>query len=266
MAAKKKCPPCEEGAPAWIVTFSDLMSLLLTFFVLLLSFSTISEEDFNDAMVALQASFGIFSGQSSPLQLQYQPPKKKSAEAKKAARNLRQRLMIQGKEHQVKIEYDAVGGLKLSLPGAMLYDLGQATLRPDAYPLLREVAETLRQLPDAFIEVRGHTDATPVTESARFRDNYELSYYRADAVARYLYTTGGIPSEQFEITAVGPNQPKATNDTPEGREANRRVEIYVRGLVDRSNIEGLYDRLEEKMPRNTRGYPVSPVEYRGGLE
>jgi len=266
MAEKKKCPPCEEGAPAWIVTFSDLMSLLLTFFVLLLSFSTISEEDFNDAMVALQASFGIFQGQTSPLQLQYQPPKKKTAEALKAARRLRQKLMIEGKERQAKIEYDAVGGLKLNLPGSVLYELGEAELRPEAYPLLQEVAATLRELPDAFIEVRGHTDASPITESTRFRDNYELSYYRADAVARFLYTSGGIPSDQFEITALGANQPKATNDTPEGREANRRVELYVRGLVDRSNIEALYDRLDDEMPRNTRGYPVSPAEYRENVE
>lgn len=261
MAEKKKCPPCEEGAPAWIVTFSDLMSLLMTFFVLLLSFSTISEEDFKDAMLSLRDAFGVFEGQPSIMNLSAQNRRRETSAAAKLARQMRQKMLVEGIAKQVKIEYDAVGGLKLSLPGGVLFASGEAALKPEAYALLQTVAEGLEELPDAFIEVRGHTDAAPVSEASGFRDNFELSYYRADAVARYLYTTGGLEARQFEITALGPYHAKATNDTAEGREANRRVEIFVRGLVPRSIIEPIFERVGEEMPRRTRNYPVSPNEY-----
>jgi len=92
--------------------------------------------------------------------------------------------------------------------------------------------------------VRGHTDSLPTGTSAQFRDNYDLSYFRAYSVAERLSAVGGVPEEQFEIVAAGSNQPVATNATEEGRQANRRVELYVRGLVDKSRMEGLEGPVE----------------------
>jgi chemotaxis protein MotB len=241
---KKKKGGGDEGAPGWIVTFSDLMSLLLTFFVLLLSFSTITEEDFNQAMASLQGAFGVLPRFTSIAAPAPRKPARPTDEAALAARKLRRKLQIEGKEKQVKIEYDATGGLKISLPDAVLFDAGDATLRPQAFPILESVASVLSGLPETFVEVRGHTDGTPLGETTNFRDNYDLSYFRAHSVADRLNIVGGVPMEQFEIVAAGPSQPLATNDTPEGRRANRRVEIYVRGLIspDKLNaLEGIGD-------------------------
>jgi len=241
MAGKKKKSDGDEGAPMWIVTFSDLMSLLLTFFVLLLSFSTITEEDFNQAMMSLQGAFGVlprFTHLVHPSPRRANPA---TEETKRQARRLQRKLQIQGLEKRVKVEYDASGGLKISLPDAVLFGPGSATLNADAYPVLEDVAEVLAEMPHTFIEVHGHTDSSPLTAEGTFRDNYDLSYYRAHAVAERLVVSGGIPREQFELVAAGPSQPTASNETEAGRVANRRVEIYVRGLVDRSRILDLED-------------------------
>jgi len=261
MAREKKQSSEPPGAPGWLVTYGDMMSLLLCFFVLLLSFSTISEEDFNQAMGSLQGALGVlprFSGVLESMQIQSRQARNKMEEA---ARRLRRQLQVVGKEQDVKIEYDALGGLKISLPSAVLFDSGSATLRPEAYPVLQDVAEVLGDMPDTFIEVRGHTDTATLINAVRFRDNYDLSYFRADAVARQLNLFGAVPMEQFEIIACGPSQPLATNNTEEGRRANRRVEIYVRGLVDRSRMESLREEMRSLGgPDAPAALPVSPRE------
>ena len=253
---------CEEGAPGWIVTFSDLMSLLLTFFVLLLSFSSISEEKFNRAVLSLQGALGVLPANPSMIGRSSNKRKnREESESEKQARELRRQLQIMGKEQEVKIEFDAKGGLKISLPNAILFETGSATLKPEASPVLGEISRVLAALPDTFVEVKGHTDTTPLTQMPQFRDNYQLSYFRAEAVMQQLVIAGGVPEEQFQITAAGQNQPMATNTTPEGRATNRRVEIFVRGLIDKSTIESLRGEMETLGgPEVPMLLPISPAE------
>jgi chemotaxis protein MotB len=238
---KKKSGGGDEGAPMWIVTFSDLMSLLLTFFVLLLSFSTITEDEFNQAMMSLQGALGVLPRFSSVVAPHAPSRASKGAneDSKRAARQLRRMLQVKGLEKQVKIEYDAFGGLKISLPNAVLFGPGSATLQADAYPLMEDMGEVLGSMPETFIEIRGHTDSSPLTTASTFRDNYDLSYFRAYEVGSRLSQAGGLPWEQFELVACGSSQPMASNETEGGRVANRRVEIYVRGLVDKNRVESL---------------------------
>ena len=237
-----------HGAPEWIVTFSDLMSLLLTFFVLLLSFSTISEKDFKDAIASVQGALGVLPMHQGILSPVPAPPRRRTEQTEAVARRLRRQLQILGLEQQVKIEFDAVGGLKISLPAGVLFDPGSATLRPDSLPVLRDLGGILKEFPDSFVEVRGHTDSSPLTAPGPYRDNYDLSYHRAYAVFEQLAGPGRVPEEQFEITAAGGAQPEAPNDTEEGRRANRRVEVYVRGLVDRQKLDSLRSELPGTEP------------------
>jgi len=236
---KKKSGGGDEGAPMWIVTFSDLMSLLLTFFVLLLSFSTVTEDEFNQAMTSLQGALGVLPRFSGVVGNATPRSKGSSDESQSAARQLRRMLQVKGMEKQVKIEYDAFGGLKISLPNAVLFGPGSATLQADAYPLMEDMGEVLGSMPETFIEIRGHTDSSPLITASTFRDNYDLSYFRAYEVGNRLAGAGGIPWEQFELVACGSSQPMASNETESGRVANRRVEIYVRGLVDKERVRSL---------------------------
>ncbi|MBI1318623.1 MAG: OmpA family protein [Candidatus Hydrogenedens sp.] len=262
--AGKKDKGGDEGAPMWIVTFSDLMSLLLTFFVLLLSFSTITEEEFNEAMMSLQGALGVMPQFTSVIDQSQRRSRGAKEDSQKAARQLRRMLQVKGLEKQVKIEYDAFGGLKISLPNAVLFEPGSATLQPDAYPLMEDMGEVLGEMPETFIEVRGHTDSSPLNTASSFRDNYDLSYFRAYEVANRLAQAGGIPREQFEMVACGSSQPMASNETESGRMANRRVEIYVRGLVDAQRLRGLEsgDYGEAAEPNRVID-PIAPAELDG---
>ncbi|MBI2421845.1 MAG: flagellar motor protein MotB [Candidatus Hydrogenedentes bacterium] len=256
-----KCPECEGGLPGWLATFADMMSLLLTFFILLLSFSSVSEDKFNAAAASMQVGFSPFPAFNSFIGIVPRQSKSESeTDASKAARNLRRRLQVKGLEAQAKIEFDAVGGIKISLPSEVLFEQGSATLKTDSFVILQDLGEVLGELPDVFIEARGHTDGLPLANSLNFRNNYDLSFERAWAVVERLNQFGNIPLEQFEVVALGPNQPLATNTTPEGRQANRRVELYVRGLVSRPKIDNLLDGVDEKRPKNEDPFPVSPGE------
>lgn len=258
MAQKKcKCPP--PGAPAWLATFADLMSLLLTFFVLLLSFSTISEEKFNQALMSLEGGFRPFPAFATFIAPVPRPPRRDNDKASQAARKLRRVLQVRGLEKKVKIDFDAVGGIKINLPANLLFEPGEATLRPAAIPVIKDIADVLAELPESFFEVQGHTDSRPLSSALRFRDNYDLSYERAHSVTEQMVITGGLSVNQFEIHAMGASQPIATNATEEGRAANRRVEIYVRGLLDKDKLNTLLQGLDtEGAPEQRDELPLSP--------
>jgi chemotaxis protein MotB len=260
--AKGKEKECEEGAPGWIVTFSDLMSLLLTFFILLLSFSTISEEEFNEAMMSLHGALGVMPRMTSVISVAPKRPRRPSEEQETTARRMQRNMQIQGKKDDVKISYDALGGIKINLPAEMLFGPGGVTLLPEAAPVLRDLAEIIGEMPETFVEVRGHTDSQNLSSSSLYNDNAALSFGRADTVADTLALYGRIPEEQFERVACGPSQPVASNDTAQGRAANRRVEIFVRGLVDKAKIEMLqsgFESLDDLQPRTS--VPFYPPDF-----
>ncbi|HOV60482.1 MAG TPA: flagellar motor protein MotB [Candidatus Hydrogenedentes bacterium] len=262
MAGRKKKAEGGGGAPEWLVTYGDLMSLLLTFFVLLLSFSTISEEDFNQAMMSMQGAFSVlprFSGIISNVPRNRQ---QQEESVHNVARRLRRRIQVLGLEREVKIDYDARGGLKISFPDNILFEPGSAELKPEAFSFLDEVAGMLNEMPDSFVEVRGHTDNTPPPEGGPYRDNFDLSHARADAVGRRMIESGGISPERLELVACGSGQPVAPNATEEGRKANRRVDIYVRGLVDKTKIETEEVQRRRQQETGTTEAPLLPISPR----
>jgi len=248
---KKKGQDEPPGAPAWMVTYGDLMSLLLTFFVLLLSFSSVNQEAFNEALQSLRGALGVLRMHESPV-MPYRADKKVPRTPRaieRLARELMRRMQILGMDEQIDVEFDnEEGGLKISLPSRVLFDTAKADLKPEAYDVLGDVADVLGEIPEAFIEVRGHTDSRPLRSSPRFADNWDLSYHRAKAVTFHLQTLGAAPQSQFEAIACGPSQPIASNDTEEGMQANRRVELFVRGDFPEEAKEQFKERIEELMP------------------
>ncbi len=246
MAERRRKRKEEEvgGAPSWMVTYGDMMSLLLCFFVLLLSFSTISEEAFKEAMASIQGAMFIFEKHKGLINPVPKPPSRTPKSIERLARELSRRLHLRGMEKDIEIKYDKQGGLKINLPSRILFDTAKAELKAEASPVLNDLAAVLADVPEAFIEVRGHTDSRPLIRSSKYRDNYDLSFARADAVTRHLNRVGRIPLNQFEIIACGPGQSVATNDTEEGMQANRRVEIYVRGEFTESRMEEMRQRID----------------------
>jgi len=246
VARGRKKDEGEQGAPKWMATFADLMSLLLTFFVLLLSFSTIAEPDkFEQAMISLRGAFGVMDGASEPVRIfETTPERSGSDEMRRIARELRRRLQVRGEEQNVDLQFDE-NGLRINLPSQVLFSSGSAVLQAQAAPILEEVAGVLSGVSGLRIQVVGHTDNIPLTSSDTYRDNYDLSYGRAKSVTRYLFDEGGIPLENMEMVARGPDDPIATNETEEGRQRNRRVELFVRAESSRDDLGGVQEQLDE---------------------
>ncbi len=237
-----------------MVTFGDLMSLLLTFFVLLLSFSVMEESKVSQAIMSIQGALGVLDKNSSVFefkQVSNNRASQRSEAVKQLARRLRRRMQVLGKESDVNIEFNQKGGLKISLPSEMLFDSAQADLKADSAPVLQDIAAILSEVPDKFVEVRGHTDNRPLRSSDRFRDNHDLSYERARNVMTFLTRSAGMSADEFEVIALADTQPVATNDTEEGRNRNRRVEIQIRGDFSDETLK----TVNENMNRLTRPVP-----------
>ncbi len=244
---KRKGPPDDPGVPGWIVTYGDMMSLLLTFFVLLLSFSTISEKEFEKAMMSLKGALGVLPKNRAVVQINPlpKPPRRPPRSIQRLARELKRRLQIMGKEQLAQIEYGEGGDLKITLPSKVLFDTARADLKPEATEVLASIADVFSGVASLeYIEVRGHTDNRPLRSSTFFKDNHDLSYGRSDAVARFLSSSGNILLERFEIVGCGEGQPVAINDTLEGMQQNRRVEIFLRGEFTSETMEELTDQIE----------------------
>ena len=116
-------------------------------------------------------------------------------------------------------------GLTISLPQAVLYGPGDDKVNADALPVVEEIAEVLDTLPN-HVNLIGHADSSPI-HNRRFKNNWELSAARGLRLLELLSDQYGIDEERLTVESDGTNQPKESNDTPEGRASNRRVEILI---------------------------------------
>ncbi len=139
---------------------------------------------------------------------------------------LEQRLSSEIADQNVTVGFDD-RGLVVRVLDQILFDSGKAKLRKEAYPVLEKVAKILNQeLAGQSVGIEGHTDNVPITRSG-WKDNWELSMARARAVLTYLVKERGVDPSRVSATGYGEYHPLTSNDTPEGRRKNRRVEITV---------------------------------------
>ena len=255
MPKQQKCPEC-KGAPSWLTTFGDLMALLLTFFVLLLSFSATEQDDFEHALGSLQGALGVLAGEpilSSPIKLHVPIVKGDITEARPTLNDAKAEIEdeIAEEDQQENIEVlQGAEGLIIRIRDQALFDSGKADLKSSILPLLARIGGVLNRIPNP-IEIEGHTDNLPISND-EFKNNHWLSNARALRVLDRLVEEAGI--DQARLSAVGhgefkPVDPDADNNTPENRSRNRRVEIKVRftegaGEVAPENVRKLLGEAE----------------------
>jgi len=216
------------GAPAWMVTYGDLMSLLLTFFVLIVSFSSIELIKFQKALGSLKGALGILPKQQSVI-FQKEPIIPQLSDyserrIRKAATELRELIKKQGIDDKVKLEVTDKGIL-VRIDSPILFELGSADLKPEAFPILDKVIEMTRNWPNE-IRIEGHTDDLPI-HTDKFPSNWELSTARALSVLKYFLKRGSVEPERLSAVGYGEYHPLVPNTSPENRAKNRRVEIYI---------------------------------------
>ncbi|HID79533.1 MAG TPA: flagellar motor protein MotB [Aquificales bacterium] len=230
MAKKKKqeCPPL----PMWMTTFSDLMSLLLTFFVLLFSMSSISKEKFLKFLQTLEFMWGINivkeTKPPSPVQPGINPPfemhpkPEKWSEVNNAVSEAKQ--AFSKAEIPVK-EVKRAKEIILRLPADYLFDEGSYIPNSKYLPLLKRVCDLLKRL-HVPIRIEGHTDSKPIYRYPKIVDNWDLSLLRAIYVAKY-FIKWGFPEDKISVGGYADTEPIAPNNTPEGRAKNRRIDIVI---------------------------------------
>jgi len=260
--AKRKPPEPPKGAPAWQSTFADLMNLLLCFFVLLFSMSTVDAQKFELIVASFNQTFSIFTsgataigdgmlvsngvsqlneldnyinstgreaeGDVMPENLEQaleEVDKAKLEESEELAEKIEEALAESKYENEIDIEFTSQY-VQLTLNGALLFDSGKVELKSESIPMLGQISVILERYAESVIEIEGHTDNVPMSGS-KYSNNDELSSGRALSVFNYLRDNSNIDMSMVKHSGRGEYQPIADNSTPEGRALNRRVEIRI---------------------------------------
>jgi chemotaxis protein MotB len=222
----------------WMVTFSDLLSLMLTFFVLLLSMSSMSTETIRQLNQSFGEGVGIF-GRSGPFGVWIRPrersvqhnilPPWNLPSYREESEDLKKILKAQVKKFGPSVHVGTdprSGNLQLTLGSAVLFGSGEIELEGEARAILRAVGESMRHV-DGRLHISGHTDNVPINGEGPRADNWALSLARAISVARFWRRELHLNPGRLSVAGYGPMFPVASNDTPEGREANRRITVEV---------------------------------------
>lgn len=221
-------------SPGWLITFTDLMALLLTFFVLLVSFSSVEQVKFQKALGSLQGALGVLPKRQSVIfqkeRLIPQLSDYKNRRIRRVAIELRNLIREKNLLENIKLQ-QTENGIIIRIDSPILFDIGKADLKPKAYPILDKIIEMTRDWPNQ-IRIEGHTDDLPI-HTTQFPSNWELSTARALSVLRYFLTRGGIEPYRLAAAGYGEYRPLVPNSSEQNRAKNRRVEIYVEQKYNR---------------------------------
>lgn len=264
MAKRKE--KAEIKTDGWKDTFSDLMNLLLCFFVLLYSMSAVDEVKYAELVASLSNSFSIFSGgakaigegtlvssgatqlnnldeyfsdmgkKADPTDNAQDPEAEKQAKQRAQMEELYGEMSEQAETKHLEDDLDVTIDdgyqyVMLSLSGSVLFDSGSAEIRKEAKPILNRVGDILKNYQNNQIKIEGHTDKVPI-KTSEYPSNLWLSTARATKVLEYFHEKKNMSMKHLEASGRGSVQPVASNDTAAGRAKNRRVEIKIYGLSE----------------------------------
>jgi len=230
---KKKCPP--EGAPEWMTTYGDMVTLLLTFFVMMYTTATVDGAKIQLILAAFNG-LGLRSG-GTTLQATGQladmgntvmslPSAQKGRALDEARKKAISMFQPEIKTKKVQVKEDE-RGLVISLAADAFFEPASAEVRiEESRDVLERVSNLLISMEDYKFRIEGHTDSTPTDPQGEWRTNWELSTARATNVLHYLVDFG-VSEENFQVAGFADTVPIASEETEEGRSYNRRVDIIV---------------------------------------
>ncbi|WP_258525547.1 flagellar motor protein MotB [Paenibacillus sp. YN15] len=233
----------------WLITYSDLITLLLIFFVVMYAWSKVDTAKYEALSKSLHLEFAkgetILEKHNGPAgdlkqgqgEIVTPPPTSSPSPSAASAREERERELqdllskvnqyIQENNLQAQVTAgDVQRGVVIKLNDMVLFDLGKADLKPASLPILDKLGSLFRSL-DTKVSIEGHTDNLPLQTGSLYKDNWGLSQARSVSVVRYLLSTPGMNDNMFVSSAYADTMPVAPNDTEENRAKNRRVEIVV---------------------------------------
>ncbi|MFR3729284.1 flagellar motor protein MotB [Lacrimispora sp.] len=239
----------EEAGEAWLLPYSDLMTLLLAVFIVLFAVSKIDakkaqqmSEEFSKTMMDKSYNAAASSGGSGgPLNIETQSELESFFGEYELRKLETLKTEIDTKLHDGNMDQSVstmidMRGLVIRLNNAVLFDSGSAKINKHA-DTLSEVAKVLNTT-DNYIRIEGHTDNVPISRSS-YSSNWELSTARAVNVVMYFVDECNFPPDKLMAVGYGEYKPVGDNNTEEGRSQNRRIDIIV--------LSSQYDNLEEHL-------------------
>lgn len=247
---KRKQPP--ENHERWLITYADLITLLMIFFVVLYAMSRIDVKkyevlsqslkfEFRQADIPIEMGTGINGALETAEQPKAAKPDDQSKDEGKQKENNLKKLQEQELQDLLKIVQayiknnhlekqiviaDTPKGILIRLNDLFLFDLGKADLKKEATPVLNRLASLFNNL-DTTVSIEGHTDNLPIQAGGAFKDNWGLSSARSLSVVRYFVDTDKLDPKMFESAAYADTRPVVPNTSDANRQKNRRVEITV---------------------------------------
>lgn len=230
--AKKEKKSESRGAPLWMVTYSDLVTLLLTFFVLLLSMASLDPVRFTKASSSLKDAFGIHQNPAqvdftlpilpSPPKTEFMPINEKMTI--ELYRKIKTSLSSENLEEDIEMVQSESDKIILRVKDSLLFEPGQTKILPQAYPLIRYIADIIRPLP-LNLRIEGHTDSEQDAQSDLGK--WDISMARSVSVMRFFRKGDLLPLERMGAAGYGDLRPVAPNTSIEGKARNRRVDFVL---------------------------------------
>lgn len=215
------------GIMRWLLTYADLITLLMAFFIVMYAISKVDIVRYQQLVRALA---NIFTGGSAMILPELGggssvvPPEEPGDPLSALAAGVSEYIAEQGLKNEVFITITEQGVI-ISFTGSVLFDKGEARLRPEAIPILDKIATFLKTVPN-YIGVVGSTDDLPIN-TVQFPSNWELSVVRATTVIRYLTENAGLNPARFVALGYGEYHPLFPNTSEENRKKNRRVDVII---------------------------------------
>lgn len=229
---RRKKEEDHDNLERWLITYSDLITLLLAFFIMMYTFSKQDAQKYQEVSEYLRAIFSggtaiLKTGASGESKLVIPPPKAGS-DIQEVAKQLQKEIQGMAEamdpEHKISVLSDE-RGIVIRIMDRAFFDPGRAELKETAKKALMKIAPIIKAA-DNQIRIEGHTDNVPISTS-EFKSNWELSVRRATEVVRHLIEKYDFPPERISASGYAEYRPVASNDTEQDRALNRRIEIIL---------------------------------------
>lgn len=240
----KKPEEPKAGSPAWMATFSDLMTQILVFFVFLFSMSSVDIVKLRTALISFSAAFGGYSTLRNSAMFEHQLmvpypettpdkiPGSSGDELSEAsmADKLNEIIFIiksnNTAEDEIQGKYNDLGNLEITIKDQLLFQSGSATLKAEASTILEKIGVTIADINNNII-VEGHTDDIAPSKQSGYKSNWELSSARALSVAQIFIKNSNINAKRISIAGYGEYKPIVQNISEQNRAINRRVSVII---------------------------------------
>ena len=251
--ARKRTHPAHENHERWLISYADFITLLFALFVVMFASSQTDKSKAKQVSESVKSAFDdggvravvheVLGGtvddvgkgnammrgpggtqKSTAPREDIAPEKVTVTELLPSMQYLNKALAKEIKDGNVEVRLES-RGLVVSLRQSAFFPSGGDEIAPASFGSLAKIADTIRDLPNA-IRLEGHTDSIPI-HNEHFRSNWELSAARSIAMLELFCTKYGLPRSRFAITGYADTSPVDSNDTPEGRGHNRRVDLVI---------------------------------------